>query len=113
MAFKARRTLCSYELASSDDFDRYEKEFAHEMRQKGLEIWHQGLGLPHHHARHGPRIPPRPMSRNRIHKDDGVAAKKHLGQHFLKDPAVSIRIAGLCPNKSHRKCWRWVRAPVH
>ena len=35
------------------------------------------------------------MSRNRIHKDDGVAAKKHLGQHFLKDPAVSIRIAGL------------------
>ena len=26
-----------YELASSDDFDRYEKEFAPEMRQKGLE----------------------------------------------------------------------------
>ena len=28
-----------YELASSDDFDRYEREFAPEMRQKGLEKW--------------------------------------------------------------------------
>ena len=35
------------------------------------------------------------MSRQRPHRDDGVAAKKHLGQHFLKDPAVSQRIAGL------------------
>ena len=35
------------------------------------------------------------MSRKRIHKDAGVAAKKHLGQHFLKDPGVSRRIAGL------------------
>lgn len=29
------------------------------------------------------------------HKDSGVTAKKHLGQHFLKDPSVSQRIAGL------------------
>ena len=36
MAFKARRTLYNTN-GSSDDFDRYEKEFAHEMRQKGLE----------------------------------------------------------------------------
>ena len=35
------------------------------------------------------------MSRNRHHRDDGVTAKKHLGQHFLKDPAVSVRIACL------------------
>ena len=35
------------------------------------------------------------MSPKRIHKDDGVSAKKHLGQHFLKDPAISVRIAGL------------------
>ena len=35
------------------------------------------------------------MSRNRHHRDDGVTAKKHLGQHFLKDPAVSVRIASL------------------
>lgn len=35
------------------------------------------------------------MKRHSSHRDDGVAAKKHLGQHFLKDPAVSQRIAGL------------------
>ena len=35
------------------------------------------------------------MSRSRHHRDDGVTAKKHLGQHFLKDPAVSVRIASL------------------
>ena len=35
------------------------------------------------------------MKRHTSHRDDGVAAKKHLGQHFLKDPAVSQRIAGL------------------
>ena len=27
--------------------------------------------------------------------DQGVSAKKHLGQHFLKDPTISARIAGL------------------
>ena len=35
------------------------------------------------------------MKRHHTHRDDGVKAKKHLGQHFLKDPAVSQRIAGL------------------
>ena len=35
------------------------------------------------------------MKRHSSHRDDGVSAKKHLGQHFLKDPAVSHRIAGL------------------
>ena len=40
------------------------------------------------------------MSRRRIHKDDGVAAKKHLGQHFLKDPGVSQRIAGLLSDEA-------------
>ena len=35
------------------------------------------------------------MKRHYAHRDDGVSAKKHLGQHFLKDPAISQRIAGL------------------
>lgn len=35
------------------------------------------------------------MSNRSGHRDQGVKAKKHLGQHFLKDPAVSARIAGL------------------
>ena len=35
------------------------------------------------------------MTRHAAHRDDGVSAKKHLGQHFLKDPAISQRIAGL------------------
>lgn len=35
------------------------------------------------------------MKRHHTHRDNGVKAKKHLGQHFLKDPAVSQRIAGL------------------
>ena len=35
------------------------------------------------------------MKNKADHRDQGVRAKKHLGQHFLKDPSVSIRIAGL------------------
>lgn len=35
------------------------------------------------------------MSRNHQNRDAGVKAKKHLGQHFLKDLAVSQRIADL------------------
>ena len=35
------------------------------------------------------------MKRHSSHRDDGVRAKKHLGQHFLRDPAVSNRIAEL------------------
>ena len=35
------------------------------------------------------------MKRHSAHRDDGVSAKKHLGQHFLKDPAISKRIAEL------------------
>ena len=35
------------------------------------------------------------MKRHSSHRDDGVSAKKHLGQHFLKDPNISQRIAGL------------------
>jgi 16S rRNA (adenine1518-N6/adenine1519-N6)-dimethyltransferase len=35
------------------------------------------------------------MKKNADHRDQGVRAKKHLGQHFLKDPSVSARIAGL------------------
>lgn len=35
------------------------------------------------------------MKREHGPSDQGVSAKKHLGQHFLKDPAISARIAGL------------------
>lgn len=40
------------------------------------------------------------MSRHHQNRDAGVRAKKHLGQHFLKDPAVSARIAGLVSPES-------------
>lgn len=35
------------------------------------------------------------MKRDHRPKDQGVRAKKHLGQHFLKDPSVSLQIAHL------------------
>ena len=35
------------------------------------------------------------MSHRRKHLDQGVAAKKHLGQHFLKDEGVCHRMVAL------------------
>ncbi len=40
------------------------------------------------------------MSRGKRFHDQGVQAKKGLGQHFLKDPSISAKIAGLLPNLS-------------
>ena len=51
------------------------------------------------------------MKRQTSHRDDGVAAKKHLGQHFLKDPAVSQRIAGLLSEGLDTNIPRWVLEP--
>jgi 16S rRNA (adenine1518-N6/adenine1519-N6)-dimethyltransferase len=38
------------------------------------------------------------MSESKRFHDQGVKAKKQLGQHFLKDPSISQRIAGLIPD---------------
>ena len=35
------------------------------------------------------------MNRKRQHSDHGVAAKKHLGQHFLKDEGICHRMVAL------------------